>query len=686
MSNPKVQKTETRPVLLPPEISARRAATLLNMFNKQRGDFLIGNPLKQIVSDDMLKRILGDSNLWIPLDLEYQIINYLSTLSDISVILFQAGRESFLAGAYDLLPNDDTQISFLEMINKIPILAARFSRVFWLNLDIRSENSVVFEFDYLEGNREKWYDILFFKGILEGAAILFQINDRTIELLETRLSGIIIDHSELGKNIKFGSGKNFMQITWKDTPTKVGKTNIDKEIKLIQPKTFFISTIDETEKEKFSFVELSTVLEKSRQLMIENRDLETIVQVLNSLKTELEIKQKSFTKDLRMARNIQKGIIPQRIPDWKGLQFWVKFFPLQEVSGDYYDYFNFGSNKIGLLVSDVSGHGVPAAFITAISKLLFSQHKLDSPSEIFAIVNRELLDLVKQQGYLTSFYALINSDYEVLYSLAGHPRPILAKYKTGEVILLEGEGTYLGMFPDAREFYKDYKLKLEPGDKLFIYTDGILEGQDVDGERFEIGRLMSAIKESMELGVKESTEFIFSKFNHFCRGTDANDDQTLLAIGVSPHLEEYKAYVLAAEKHYRDRNYSEACKSLLKANKILPRDLWTLFSLGKFYAKNKEYENAIHFLDEYNNLKTYNADAFQILGYCHYQLGHYELAEEKLHSSISLRAENIPAMYNLARTQIKLAKNDDAKITLRKILAIKENFEPAKALLNKIKN
>ena len=333
----------------------------------------------------------------------------------------------------------------------------------------------------------------------------------------------------------------------------------------------------------------------------------------------------------------------------------------------------------------MSGHGVPAAFITAISKLLFSQHKLDSPSEIFAIVNRELLELVKQQGYLTSFYALINSDYEVLYSIAGHPRPILAKYKTKEVILLDGEGTYLGMFPDAREFYKDYKVKLEPGDKLYIYTDGILEAQDVDGERFEVNRLMSAIKESLDMGVKESTEFIITKLNHFSRGTDQVDDQTLLAIGVSPHLEEYKTFVSEAERHYRAKNYSLACDALIKANEILPRDLWTLFSLGKFYAKNKEYENAIKFLEEYNNLKTYNADACLIMGYCYFKLSQYEKAEEKLHSSISLRAENIPAMFNLAKTQLRLQKKEDAVLTLHKILAIKEDFGPAVNLLSKIK-
>ncbi|MCE9500427.1 MAG: SpoIIE family protein phosphatase [Leptospira sp.] len=571
------------------------------------------------------------------------------------------------------------------MVSRVPILIGKFSRIVSLTPASVSENSVSFEIKYLLGLKEKWYDVIFFKGLLEGAVILFQIDGYKIELAETRLSGIHVEHKELGSNIKFGSDRNIITVTWEPNTTKVGRTNLNSEIKALQTKTFFISKTDEAENEQYSFVDLRSVVDKSRQLTMENRDLETVVEVLNTIKTQLEIKQKSFTKDLRMARNIQKGIIPQRIPDWKGLQFWVKFYPLQEVSGDYYDYFNFGSSKLGILVSDVSGHGVPAAFITAISKLLFSNYKLDSPAEIFANTNRELLELVKQQGYLTCFYALFNSDYEITYSIAGHPRPILLRYKTKELIVLEGEGTYLGMFPDAREYYKDYKTVLEPGDKLFIYTDGLIEGMNVDGEYFGVEGLSELAKETAEMDVHESAEHIMSKFLQFCRGTDQTDDLTLLVVGLSPRMEEFQKHTNDAEKFYRNKNYAEACAQLLLANEILPREIPTLFLLGKYNAKNKNYKEAIRFLEEYNNLKTYNADAYLIQGYCNYQIGNYEQAEEELHKSMSLRNENFPAMYNLAKTYVKLNRKEDAIQTLLKILAIKDDFEPAILFLDKIR-
>ncbi|MBI3394813.1 MAG: hypothetical protein HY042_03155, partial [Spirochaetia bacterium] len=111
------------------------------------------------------------------------------------------------------------------------------------------------------------------------------------------------------------------------------------------------------------------VLQRSSELLQDKRELLTAVEYLNMANDQLEKKIKANRQELLMARNIQKGFVPPRIPDWKGMQFWVKFFPLTEVSGDFYDYFSLGSRKFGLLVCDVSGHGVPAALISAIAKI-----------------------------------------------------------------------------------------------------------------------------------------------------------------------------------------------------------------------------------------------------------------------------------------------------------------------------
>ena len=332
---------------------------------------------------------------------------------------------------------------------------------------------------------------------------------------------------------------------------------------------------------------------------------------------------------------------------------------------------------MGVLVSDVSGHGVPAAFITAISKLLFTNYKLDSPSEILGNANSELLDLVKQQGYLTCFYGIFDSDYVMTYSIAGHPRPILMRSKTKEIIVLDGEGTFLGMFDDARDHFRDYKIKLEPGDKLFVYTDGLIEGQNDVGEQFQQENLIKCILETSEMDVKSSIEFIMKRFNNYCRGTDQGDDITLLGIGLSLNMEAFDKHKLEAEKSFNNAEYELAADHLIQANTILPNDLSILLLLGKCYAKTRNYLLAIKYLEEYNSLKTYNADSHLILGYCFYKLENYGRAELELQKSISLRSGNLPALYNLAKTFTKENYPDKAFDVIQKILSIDPNYTPA---------
>ncbi|HNE10840.1 MAG TPA: SpoIIE family protein phosphatase, partial [Leptospiraceae bacterium] len=510
----------------------------------------------------------------------------------------------------------------------------------------------------------------------------FQVVGCKTTLLETSLEKMDERFFETHSNTKFNSKKCVVQITWIDCKIKVGKTNINKISPAFETKTFVISTLNDSNQGEYSYIDLNDIFSKSKELYIENRDLEAAVEVLKSLRNELMIKQKSITKDLKIARNIQRGIIPQRIPDWRGLQFAVSFMPMQEVSGDYYDYFNFGSNRLGILVSDVSGHGVPAAFITAISKLLFTNYKLDSPSEILGNANSELLDLVKQQGYLTCFYGIFDSNYEMTYSVAGHPRPILLRSKTKEVVVLEGEGTFLGMFDDARDHFRDYKVKLEPGDKLFVFTDGLIEAVNDAGEQFQQEKLIRFILDSADMDVKSSIDYIIKNFNQYCRGTDQGDDITLLGIGLSLNMEAFDKHHLEAERNFNNKNYELAAEHLIKANSILPNDLSILLLLGKCYAKTRNYVEAIKYLEEYNSLKTDNADSHLILGYCFYKLENYGRAELELQKSISLRSGNLPALYNLAKTFAKENYPDKALDTINKILVIDPYYTPALKLKN----
>jgi serine phosphatase RsbU (regulator of sigma subunit) len=654
-----------------PEVAARRVCRIVQLSKERYSLFELESAMVDICGLDIAEKILGDQTFWITADLEKKILLALDEKFSIQEFVYIVGKEFFLTDAFEILSSDDTLLDYSAILQRIPILLQRIVRyVNFVTED--SETGITIKIIPWQNYQESIFDLLFIKGLLVGGAILYQINSWKIEVEETIFPKLDPTFFETSPNVIFSSGKTILSMSWEDSNLKVGKTSLKENLPSLDSMTFVISKKEENQETKFSYIDLNAILDKSRELYLANRDLEAAVEVLTSLRNELMVKQKAISKDLKMARNIQKGIIPQTIPDWKGLQFAFRFLPMQEVSGDYYDYFNYGSNKIGIMLSDVSGHGVPAAFITAISKLLFTNYKLDSPSEIFCNTNRELIELVKQQGYLTCFYGIIDSNYELTYCIAGHPRPILMRYDTHEVSILDGEGTFLGMFTDADKYFKDYKIKLNPGDKLFVYTDGFLEGQTDEGEPFQLSNLLKLIEESRDMDMKSTIDYIMVKYNDFCKGTDQSDDITLLGIGLSLLMEEFELLKVNAEKEVLNNNHLKACEYLLQAKSIFPSDVNVLYLLGKYFAKLRQYKEAIINIEEYNALNSSNADARLILGYCYFRLENYARAEMEFLKASSLRGSNTNALYNLAKTYIKQKSLVKAAETLERIL----NFDP----------
>ncbi|MDX1956987.1 MAG: SpoIIE family protein phosphatase [Leptospiraceae bacterium] len=666
-----------------PDVSARRLKKILNLLssNQLENDYKL--ILQEILDESFLNKIINDDGFWLSYEIENQILNTLNEKIDLGPYVFTAAREIFFIEAYDILSSNDSNLDYEHFLTRITILLQNVVR--YLSFVIVQNNSKFqIKLQTLGDKKETKFDLVYLKGLIEASTILYQIKNWKLELIETSVKNIDTNYFDT-KNLVKESSETIFELVWEEKNLKVGRSSIQDTNSELKNLTFVISKEYANNETKYSYIDINEILERSQELHVQNKEMEAAVEVLSSLKNDLIAKQKAMSKDLKMARNIQKGIIPQTIPDWKGLQFSFSYMPLQEVSGDYYDYFMYGSNKIGIMLSDVSGHGIPAAFITAISKLLFTNYKLDSPSEIFSNTNRELIDLVKQQGYLTCFYGIIDSNYDIVYSLAGHPRPLLQRYATGEVSVMEGEGTFLGMFTDADKYFRDYRVKLEPGDKLFVYTDGFMEGQSDEGTPFEMKDLISLIKETKELDIKETVKEIMLRYNDFCKGTDQSDDVTFLGIGLSLRMAEFEELRLSAEKEFNSRSYVRACEYLLEAKQIFPSDVNVLYLLGKYYTKLKDYSNAIIHLEEYNILNQSNADAHLILGYCYFKQDSLGKAEMEFLKSASLRSQNTGAIYNLARTYIRMKNFEKAIESLHRVL----NFDPdhiqAKKTLQQIK-
>ncbi len=578
-------------------------------------------------------------------------------------LLLKTGQECLRSAMLHLMPYLPDRTVLSDVAYRIPSSVA----IFLTHLNIRViETEPTCRYEILIEPRRNAelspVDILFIQGVLLGLYRFFNASGIQIELVSLpAILGAVPQNSGLS-GVPLGN-QCLLDLR---LPTKDDTTSQQQQ-----------TTIDTHD----AFV--ADVLKRAAELLQDKRELMTAVEYLHRANEELEKEIRANKKELRMARNIQKGFVPPRIPDWKGLQFWVKFFPLTEVSGDFYDYFSIGSNKIGLMVADVSGHGVPAALISAIAKLSFSNHRLDSPSEVFSKVNLDLLRYVKREGYLTSFYMIASSDYEITYSIAAAPAPLLFRARTGEVEKLPGSGTLLGMFPDANEMFLDQRTHLEPGDKLFIYTDGLIEAENTAGEAWGEERLMQAIRQFGYEPIQVVSEKVMDAYRSFILGSGSRDDVTLITVSLSERVQEFEELVFKARTAWNNKEKQKACSLLREAIAIFPRHTNTLFLLGKYLALNAEYNDAAEYLQQYILLKPYNADAYTLTAYCSFHLGNYEKALDELKRSLSLRSENPSALYNMVRVYLALNRQEDARTTLSALEFLRPNNDKVKALKKK---
>jgi phosphoserine phosphatase RsbU/P len=200
-------------------------------------------------------------------------------------------------------------------------------------------------------------------------------------------------------------------------------------------------------------------------------------------------------QELETARRIQTSILPSGLPELNGLRMAARYQPMTAVAGDFYDFLRADERRVTILVADVSGHGVPAALIASMLKSGFagqSNHARD-PAAILAGLNASLAGLLAGQ-FVTAACVSIDLDARsVTYAGAGHPPSLLWQRRTRQVLELAENGLFLGPFRHAR--YQNVTAPFQPGDKLLLYTDGIIEATMPDQQPFGGERLKDFIRE-----------------------------------------------------------------------------------------------------------------------------------------------------------------------------------------------
>ncbi len=256
-----------------------------------------------------------------------------------------------------------------------------------------------------------------------------------------------------------------------------------------------------------------------------NRNIEQI--------TQMTLEQQRLATELDLATKIQRGVLPKgypAFPDCKSFDLFASMDPAKEVGGDLYDYHMLDDDHLMITVGDVSGKGVPAALFMMIVKTLLATHAKQglSPSQIFETTNSQLCKNNVMDMFVTCWLGILTlSTNELCYVNAGHPFPVLLR--NGNAGFIDSKPNLMLAGMDGVP-YTEHKIKLQKGDALLVYTDGVTEASNAEQELFGDERLLAATKKIQDLSTPDFIKNVRTQINDFVSGAEQFDDITMLAV------------------------------------------------------------------------------------------------------------------------------------------------------------
>jgi sigma-B regulation protein RsbU (phosphoserine phosphatase) len=262
--------------------------------------------------------------------------------------------------------------------------------------------------------------------------------------------------------------------------------------------------------------------------------------IKNSDAMNLRLEKSRIDSDLHLASEVQELFLTQQFPAYKGIELDAQYLPSAQVGGDFYDFYKLSSTKFGVCIADVSGKGVPASLLMAIcqTNLRHFVNKSSQPSVILKNLNQQLEQRIRQDMFITLFFAIVDTkNKKITYSRAGHEPGLILKAKTDDkegssVEELHGGGMAVGMVPCEifDEMIEDHETNFENGDCLILYTDGVTEATNDEGLEFGIKNLENFVSTNSDLSPKKINRKLISKLDSFSSKQFERDDITLLTI------------------------------------------------------------------------------------------------------------------------------------------------------------
>jgi sigma-B regulation protein RsbU (phosphoserine phosphatase) len=268
-----------------------------------------------------------------------------------------------------------------------------------------------------------------------------------------------------------------------------------------------------------------------RRLEERNRELQKALDELRAAQAEL-VETRKLERELELAREIQFSLLPPDLPRIAGYDFGARLLPMMQVGGDFYDFIPLDERHLGIAVGDVSGHGVPAALIMAITVALLRAEACRgcSPADVLTAINNHLFKLGTHRMFVTALYGSLDTETgEFTYACAGHEPPLLADGAgRAPCYHLASEGRLLGLFEDVG--LNDATLQLAPGESLVLFTDGVVEARNAAREFFGEERLSELAASASTSGAQALCDRVLAAVAAHTGASAHADDITVLAV------------------------------------------------------------------------------------------------------------------------------------------------------------
>lgn len=362
------------------------------------------------------------------------------------------------------------------------------------------------------------------------------------------------------------------------------------------------------------FVELGNDFSRAAREVVDYRhNLEERVREktadLAAANADLTEKDNIIQMELDLARDIQGGLLPA-VGNWRQLTFASYYRPMEKVSGDFYDIQEVTGERLGVLMADVSGHGVPAALITTMGKVSFVSNlqRSESPAWVLARMNKDLQEHVKTQDYMTAFLMVFEKNYQFRYTNAAHQKAIVFR-ENDEWEELDTHGFFLGTELDIGEdSYEEATSTLNEGEAILLFTDGITEMKNTAGEEYGKLHMAEFFQKNLGRDPEEVVEDFFRQFYEFGKDAPITDDISLLFVyrdgkvadeagdEGSSELSHKKASVrqelLRAKGFFNRGEFTDGFAILEKLNSSYPGDPQILFPLARRKYLNGQSDEA----------------------------------------------------------------------------------------------